>query len=137
MRSDDCPDLTCFLHGERDPAGFTHREQVRMPFELLRRHEFAESLLHYTRALRAMLARAGRPESFNLTVTIALLSLIAERMQRSPGGDFAGFARAHPELFGGSLLPHWYRPERLASDAAHRAFLMPDPAWGDRAALPD
>lgn len=78
MRRDDCPDLTCFLRGERDPAGFTHREHVRMAFELLRRHEFAES-----------------------------------------------------------LLPHWYRPERLASAAAHRMFLMPDPAWGDRAALPD
>lgn len=70
-------------------------------------------------------------------MTIALLSLIAERMQREPVRDFDDFARAHPELFGASLLPHWYRPERLASAAAHRMFLMPDPAWGDRAALPD
>ena len=65
MRPDDAADLTRFLRGELDPDGFTHREHVRMAFELLRRHDFA-SLLHCSRALRVMLGRAGRPEAFNL-----------------------------------------------------------------------
>lgn len=137
MPPDDSPDLTRFLHGELDPPAFTHREHVRMAFELLRRHEFAESLLLCSRALRVMLAKAGRPEAFNLTVTLAFLSLISERMLRVEACDFETFARANPDLLGKSILARWYRPQRLASEAARHTFLMPDPAWDEPAPLPD
>jgi hypothetical protein len=137
MRPNDDPELTRFLRGELDPHTFTHREHVRMAFELLRRHDFAESLLHCSQALRAMLARAGRPEAFNLTVTVAFLSLISERMARADASDFAAFARANPDLLGKSILARWYRPQRLASEAARLTFLMPDPAWDEPAPLPD
>ena len=33
-------DLARFVRGETDPATFTHREHVRMAFELLRRCDF-------------------------------------------------------------------------------------------------
>jgi hypothetical protein len=137
MQPDDCPDLARFLRGELDPDGFTHREHVRMAFELLRRYDFAESLLHCSQALRAMLAKAGRPEAFNLTVTAAFLSLISERMLYGDTSDFATFARGHPDLLGKSILARWYRPQRLASETARRTFLMPDPAWDEPAPLPD
>jgi hypothetical protein len=138
MRPDDSPDLARFLRGELDPDGFTHREHVRMAFELLRRHDFAESLTRCSQALRAMLARAGRPEAFNLTVTAAFLSLISERMLAGgDAADFEAFARANPDLLGKSVLARWYRPQRLASAAARRTFLMPDPAWDQPAPLPD
>jgi hypothetical protein len=137
MQPDDDADLTRFLRGELDPDGFTHREHVRMAFELLRRRDFTESLLHCCRALRFMLAKAGRPEAFNLTVTVAFLSLISERMLRGDASDFEAFARANPDLLGKSILARWYRPQRLASEAARRTFLMPDPAWEEPASLPD
>ena len=129
MSPDDCPDLTRFLRGELEPHAFTHREHVRMAFELLRRHEFAESLLHCSRALRVMLAKAGRPEAFNLTVTVAFLALIAERIEAAEAENFDSFARANPDLLCKSVLARWYRPQRLASEVARRTFLMPDPAW--------
>lgn len=122
----DCPDLGRFMRGEVDPAQFPHREHVRMAFEMLRRHDFAETVLHYSRALRAMTQRAGRPEAFNQTVTIAFLALIAERMEGS-AGEFAAFIREHPELLEKSVLTRWYAPERLASAAARRTFLLPEP----------
>ena len=123
----DCPDLERFVRGEIEPAAFPHREHVRMAFEMLRRHDFAETALHYSRALRAMSARAGKPQAFNQTVTIAFLSLVAERMQESGGAaDFDTLVRAHPELLDKAALTRWYRPERLASDAARRTFLLPD-----------
>jgi hypothetical protein len=137
MRPDDCPRLTRFLRGELDADGFTHREHVRMAFELLRRHDFAESLLYCSRALRAMLARAGRPEAFNLTVTVAFLSLISERMLAGDASDFEAFARANPDLLGKSILARWYRPQRLGCESARRTFVMPDPAWDPPAPLPD
>jgi len=119
-----------FVRGEIPAAQFPHREHVRMAYEMLRRHDFAETVLHYSRALRAMTARAGKPEAFHQTVTIAFLSVIAERMESrrvdGDADDFAGFTRANPDLFGKSVLSRWYGPERLASAAARRTFLLPE-----------
>ena len=124
----DCPDLERFVRGEIEPAAFPHREHVRMAFEMLRRHDFAETALHYSRALRAMSARAGNPRAFHQTVTIAFLSLIAERMQDCGGAaDFEALVRDHPELLDKAALTRWYRPERLASEAARHTFLLPEP----------
>ena len=124
----ECPQLTRFLRGEIDPAQFPHREHVRMAFEMLRRHDFAETVWHFSRTLRAMAAKAGKPQAFNQTVTIAFLSLIAERMQESGGAaDFDALVRAHPELLDKAALTRWYRPERLVSDAARHTFLLPEP----------
>lgn len=124
----DLAELERFVRGELDPAQFPHCEHVRMAFEMLRRHDFAETVLHYSRALRAMTARAGKPQAFNQTVTIAFLSLIAERLERGHPADFAAFQRDNAELFEKNALARWYRPERLASDAARRTFLLPDRA---------
>jgi hypothetical protein len=126
--SADLTELERFARGEVDPRNFPHREHVRMAFEMLRRHDFAETVLHYSRALRAMSARAGNPQAFHQTVTIAFLSLIAERMQESGGAaDFDALVRAHPELLDKAALTRWYRPERLASEAARHTFLLPEP----------
>ena len=124
----DCPELERFVRGEIDAAAFPHSEHVRMAFEMLRRHDFAESVLHFSRALRIMASRAGKPQAFNQTITIAFLSLIAERMERGEWEDFAALARDNADLFEKRLLARWYRPERLASESARRTFLLPDPA---------
>jgi hypothetical protein len=123
---DEVPELTRFARGELDPANFPHREHLRMGFEMLRRHNFAETAYHYSLALRTMAARAGRPEAFHQTLTIAFLSLIAERMQSAGGADFVSFAEANPDLMDKSALARWYRPERLTMDAARLTFLLPD-----------
>jgi hypothetical protein len=124
--------LARFLAGAVAPAELSHREHLRYAFLTLAYYDFAESVLRYSRALRAVAEQAGRPEKFNQTQTIALLSLIAERRAADGGGDFEDFARAHPELFDRSLLAQWYASERLDSPLARRAFLLPEP----RAALP-
>jgi hypothetical protein len=119
--------LARFLRGEIAAADFPHREHVRMAHAMLRRHPFPETALHYSNALRVMAHKAGHPEAFNLTVTIAFLALIAQRLEGAPAGDFASFAAAHPELFDKGLLARWYRPEQLASPLARRTVVLPDP----------
>src|SRR5258708_19259531 len=95
----DCPELERFVRGEIDAAAFPHREHVRMAFEMLRRHDFAETVWHFSRTLRAMAAKAGKPQAFNQTVTIAFLSLVAERFPGSGGAaDFHALIPAPPEL---------------------------------------
>jgi hypothetical protein len=121
-------DLERFVRGEIDAANFPHREHVRMAFELLRRHDFAESAWLYSRALRLMTTRLGKPEAFNQTTTIAFLSLIAERLERGGAPDFAAFARAHPEMLDKGVLSRWYRPDQLTTEVARRTFVLPEPA---------
>jgi hypothetical protein len=124
----DSPELARFLRVEIVPSEFPHREHVHIAFEMLRRLDFPETVLHFSRTLRAMAEKAGRPEAFHQTVTIAFLSLIAERMESGGIADFAAFAQANPDLLEKSALERWYRPERLASAAARRTFLLPDGA---------
>src|SRR5437016_12671542 len=114
----DCPELERFVRGEIEPGAFAHREHVRMAFEMLRRHDFAETAWHYSRALRAMTAKAGKPQAFQQTTTIAFLSLIAERMERGGAPDFAAFVRAHTETRETTAPTHWVRPALLDTETA-------------------
>jgi len=123
-------ELERFLRGDIAAADFPHREHVRMAWLILARHEFTEAALHYAAALRRMTATAGRPEAFNLTVTLAFLALIAQRMAPRPPEDFASFAAAHGELFEPRLLERWYSREQLASPLARASFLLPAPRAG-------
>jgi len=119
-------ELERFLAGEAPAAELSHREHVRFAFLTLARYDFPESVLRYSRALAATAARAGAPEKFNQTQTLAFLSLIAERAAGCGGADFEAFAHAHPELFDRTLLGRWYGSERLRSPLAHRTFLLPE-----------
>lgn len=122
----ECPELGRFERGEIDPAQFPHREHVRMAFEMLRRHDFAETVWLYSRALRVMAATAGKPQAFNQTVTVAFLSLIAERMERDGAEDFVAFVQVHPEVLDKSVLERWYRADQLTSNVARRTFVLPE-----------
>ena len=72
-----------------------------------------------------MASRAGRPEAYHETITVAFLSLVAERM--SEAMDFESFASLNSDLLDKHVLTRWYRPERLASDRARRTFVLPGP----------
>ena len=121
----ECPQLARFLRGEIAAADFSHREHVRMAFEMLRRHDFAQTVWLFSRTLRAMATRAGKPQAFNQTVTIAFLALIAEHLESAGARDFAAFEREHAELFEKTALTRWYPPERLAAEITRRIFVLP------------
>jgi len=120
--------LESFLAADVRPEDFRHADHVRAGYELLARNEFLDAATIYCRVLRGMTARAGKPEAFHLTVTLAFLSLIAERAQAQRQSSFEDFARANPDLMDRSVLSRWYRPERLNAIAARSGFLLPDPA---------
>ncbi len=126
--SADRAELQRFVRGQIAAANLPHREHVRLAFQMLQHHDFPETVLHFSHALQAMAQEAGRPERFNQTVTIAFLGLIAQRMERAAGEDFAAFAAANADLFDKALLARWYRPGQLGSALARRAFLLPDRA---------
>ena len=54
-------ELLALETGALDPAQFPHREHVRLGYEMLERYPFGEALMRFSRGLRLLAARAGRP----------------------------------------------------------------------------
>ena len=119
-------DLRTFLHGETDARNFRHADHVRMAFEILKRHpDFLEAATAYSRALKAIAARAGNPGAHHETITLAFLSLIAERS--ADFQDFEAFMASNSDLLDKNVLARWYAAERLGSALARKTFVLPAP----------
>ena len=117
-------ELVAFEAGRLDPTTFTHRDHVRIAHALLSRDRFTAAADRMSTGLRGMLVRAGRQDAYHETITIALLALIAERMDAAPS-TFDAFATRHPELFERNVLDRVYGSDRLASPVARRTFVLP------------
>ena len=120
------PFLRAFLDGKIDAANFRHADHVRVGFEILGHHDFPEAAMAFARSLKQIAARAGAPGKYHETITLAFLSLIAERRALGGHADFESFAEANPDLMETSVLKRWYAPERLMSDIARKTFVLPD-----------
>jgi hypothetical protein len=120
-------ELARFEAGDIDPASFPHREHVRLAFEMLRRHAFTDAAARFAVGLRRMTARAGRPEAYHETTTVAFLAVIAERMGLEGCSDYAAFEDANRDLLDKRLLSRWYETEVLNSPVARRTFVLPRP----------
>ncbi|MBL8549409.1 MAG: hypothetical protein JNJ73_05445 [Hyphomonadaceae bacterium] len=112
--------LAAFEAGALDPATFDHRAHVEVAIALLRETDFLDAAARYQRGIEKIAAKAGAPHKANVTITLAFLSLIAERLDGA--GDVLA---AHPELLEKTLLTRWYAHERLCSPLARRVLLLP------------
>lgn len=106
-----------------DPVTFTHEDHIGAAFELLKQCEFLEATSIYARAIKKLATSAGAPEKFNTTITLAFLSIIAERSRT--GQTLAQFMADNSDLLAGDLLAAWYDNETLDSESARNAFVMP------------
>ena len=121
-------DLTrAFLHDAVDGRNFRHADHVCVAFNLLMRYDFCDALVAFTKGLKGIAVRAEKPQSYHETITIAFLSLIAERVSFDNFNTFEDFAFAHPDLLDKAILERWYSRDRLMSDIARRTFVLPEP----------
>jgi len=104
---------------------FSHREHVQAAFELLHKYDFIEATAKYAEIIKSMATAAGAPEKFNVTITVAFMGLIAEKMEADGDVDFDTFYSTNPDLSGNALAP-WYSAERISSKLSRKIFLMPD-----------
>ncbi len=109
-----------------DAGNFDHVDHVGVAYELLGKYEFLDAALRYSNCIKTIATRAGAPRKFNTTITLAFLSLIAERMEMARAGTFDDFITMNLDLLEGDILAKWYSPERLGVDLARTVFLMPD-----------
>jgi hypothetical protein len=123
-------DLTALETGAVDPANFPHAEHVRIAYEMLGRHSFGEAVDRFSRGLKLLVAKAGGPQLYHETITVAFLALINERRARGGEQGWREFKRTNADLFDKRCLEKWYTAEQLASDLARRTFCLPEPvAW--------
>ena len=122
---DLAPITVAFEAHEIDNTAFYHADHVRVAFDLLSKYDFIDASAIYAKGIRTLAAKAGAPKKFNLTITYAFMSLIAERLANCPSLDFDAFVRTNTDLMSKDVLMKWYDSERLNTDAARQIFLLP------------
>jgi hypothetical protein len=105
---------------------FGHRGHVRAAYLYLTRERFVPALVRTRQAILEFAASHGQVGRYHETMTLASVSLIAERLyQGGDRGSFEAFERAYPELFGVGLLESLYPSQFLHSDLARNVFVLP------------
>ena len=99
-----------------------------MGCEMLSRYWFGEAVDRFSRGLKLLATKAGRPQVYHETITVAFLALINERRVRGGGQSWSEFKRANADLFDKRCVEKWYSVDELASDLARRTFCLPQGA---------
>ncbi|MDQ6624290.1 MAG: hypothetical protein M3Y86_12515 [Verrucomicrobiota bacterium] len=118
-------ELRAFDEGRIEPAAFPHREHVRFAFEILGRASFGEAAMRFRLGLAHIARKAGKPQLYHETITIAFLAVIAERRATTATTDWAEFIERNAELLDKNLLLRWYSKEQLESELARQTFCLP------------
>jgi hypothetical protein len=105
-----------------------HSEHVRLGYEMLGRYPFGEAVARFSRGLRLITAKAGRPDVYHETITVAFLAVIGERRVRGGHDSWDGFKYKNGDLLDKRCLEKWYDAEQLGSELARRTFCLPQGA---------
>src|SRR5947207_3191041 len=120
-------ELLALETGAVDPAMFPHSEHVRLGYEMLGRYPFGEAVARFSRGIRLLAAKGGRPEVYHETITVAFLALIGERRAHAEHADWCEFKTNNSDLLDKRCLERWYEAEQLGSDLARQTFCLPRP----------
>jgi hypothetical protein len=107
------------------PNTFRHIDHISVAYEMLHKYSFLKTSTKYAEAIKSMAIKAGAPQKFNLTITLAFLSIIAERLHTTEHNNFEEFIARNEDLMDRKVLEKWYSAERLNSDLARTQFLLP------------
>ena len=118
-------ELLALENGTLDPSMFRHSDHVRLGYEMLGRYPFGEAVTRFSRGLRLLAAKAGRPEIYHETMTVAFLALIGERRASGRCGNWDDFRDNNADLLQKGCLERWYDAEQLSSELARRTFCLP------------
>lgn len=111
--------------GQLDPATFPHPEHVRLGYEMLSRYSFGDAVMRFSRGLRALAAKAGHPQIYHETITVAFLAVINERRAGGHAETWSEFKETNRDLLDTRCLERWYPPAQLGSDLARQVFCLP------------
>ena len=117
--------IVAFETGALEPAEFPHSEHVRLGYEMLGRSSFGEAISRFSHGLKLLAAKAGKPQVYHETITVAFLALINERRAGGSTRTWRDFRANNADLFDKRCLEKWYGAEQLRTDVARRTFCLP------------
>src|SRR5579884_926632 len=116
--------VQAFESGTLAIDAFPHAAHVRVARWYLLHEPMLAAMSRFRAGLRTFAARAGKPERYHETLTIAYLLVVADRIGTSRGASWEEFAAAHPDLLqsGAAVLDRFYSRELLSSPRARDVF---------------
>jgi len=121
--------LSQFEALEVNAEEFGHRQHVQVAYEMLQKYSYLKACTRYANVINTIATKAGAPEKFNVTITLAFLSLIAQRMHETgERSSFEEFLKKNEDLLSAKVLDRWYSSEQLQSEFARTHFLLPGEA---------
>lgn len=118
-------ELRALETGALDPSKFPHQEHVRLAYGMLERYPFGEAVARFSRGVKLIATKAGRPEVYHETITVAFLAVIGERRARARENNWTEFKADNGDLFDKRCLAKWYDAEQLESDLSRQTFCLP------------
>lgn len=125
MTKDDEAFVSKLESGQLDAATFDHRQHLRAAYLMLEHDDFITALYRLSNALRQLVASVGAADKFNVTTTVAFMSLVAQSMHATPTATFEQFLQRHPELMSSDVLKPWYTAAELDAQRARQSFVLP------------
>ncbi len=109
------------------PAGFHHRDHIRLAWRLNRELGADAASGAIARAIQYVAERHGEPGKYHETLTQFWARVVGYHTRRGPDfADFEQFIGASPQLLDKDLPARHWRRETLYSDAACAAWVEPD-----------
>ena len=90
--------VVAFESAQVGPAGFRHREHLRVAWCYLRELPVEAALSRYLHHLRALTVALGVPGKLDVELTRRYFQRLAEAMLASPGLDFEALLAGHAAL---------------------------------------
>jgi hypothetical protein len=116
-----------FTEGQLDPGKFHHADHIRLAWLCVQRYGALQAETLLLDGIRKFAQRAGVPQKFHHTTTIAWTRLVAAACRESKScGSFYVWIKVHPDLLKKHLLQQHYTTERLESSEARHGWLDPD-----------
>jgi hypothetical protein len=118
-----------FETGTLPDGDLTHRDHVRVAWELLCRNPLGLALHRMVDGVQALAARRGQPNLYHETITTFYLLAIADARARAPQEQtFTEFEQQNASILGKSrqFLLRYYTEETLDSSDARSSFLLPE-----------
>ena len=117
--------LNGFTRGTLAPEDFDHAAHIRAACLLLQSRPFLEACIAMRDGLHQIAAKAGKPELYHETITVAFMAIVAARLAEG-AADWQTLIATQRDLFDKSLLGGYYTPNLLASQQARKYFVLPD-----------
>ena len=110
------------------PEHFDHQGHLRIAWLYLNQYKFKTALIKICNGIKSYAESLGAKDKFNLTVTDAIVKVIAQRIEANPTPTWQLFIEHNQDIYNNAIevLTQYYSEKQLFSDSAKATVLTPD-----------